>query len=412
MSVLAASEVSVPSPGAEAKSLCFVIDPNLGFCRDFSKQLRGIGVDVIEYSNSARLAESIEDHDPTVVFLNLNPGDPFDCIRALTTLVSSNFTGRVQLIAQCEPNLLKSIAKVGEHLGLTMLMPMQKPVEFSAVRKIVAEQRLGLVSALSREFSLGEALKRGWITFWYQPKIDIRRRQVIGAEAFARLNHPQHGVVSPARFLGGADDDDLQELAKLALIHTLKVSAMFERQGVQLAIGTNISVESLLRLPVADLVRKHRPQGGSWAGLVFDVSERQAVNKIAELKALSGRLKECGISLALDNCGRGNTSIAMLSAIDFAEIKIDAAIVHGCDGQQARAKVCKTIIQMAHNFSSKATAIGVETDAETQLLAALDCDYAQGYLFGKPMNEQKLVAMIMAGRNDSTNFCAPAMHQV
>lgn len=395
------------SASSNASSLCLLVEPDFGFGQGFSKRLRGMGVEVIEYSSSERLAETVDDYNPNIVFLSLSSSDPFDCIRALTSLSRANFTGRVQLIARCEPHFLRSICKIGEHLSLTMLNPMQKPVEYAAVHKIVTEHKLAGVPATPREFSLGEALAQGRITFWYQPKIDIRRKQVTGAEASVRLNHPQHGVVSPGRFLSGAEDDALQDLATLALVNALKVSMMFERQGIQLAVGINVGIESLLRLPAADLVRKHRPQGGSWPGLVIDVTERQAINKINPLRLKSEELKACGISLAIDNCGRGNSSFAMLSQVEFAEVKIDPSLVRGCDSQAGNSNVCKTIIQMAHNFSIKATAVGIETPAEAQHLISQGCDFAQGYFFGKPMTEQQLVTMIMAGRSNSTDFCAP-----
>ena len=69
--------------------------------------------------------------------------------------------------------------------------------------------------------------------------------------------------------------------------------------------------------------------------------------------------------------------------------------------------MCKTIVQMAHNFSIKTTAVGVETPAETQQLAAFDCDFYQGYLFGKPMNEHKLLDMVRTSRGDSAGVASP-----
>ena len=403
------SSAAAPSQNAdeEKTSLCFVIDHESVFRQDFSNRLRGAGITIIEFLNSAHLPESLDDHAPEVVFLNVNADDPFDCVRALTFLANSSFSGRVQLIGRCEPGFFASICKFGQHLSLTMLPPLQKPVDFAAVRKLVREQKLVRVPTAANELSLSEALAKNWTTFWYQPKVDPRNKQLIGAEALVRFIHPQHGVVSPGYFLGGSREEDLQELAKLALVHALTVSANFERQGIQLALSLNVSVESLLKLPVAELVRKHRPQRGQWAGLVIEVSERQAINRVNLLKAKADELSGCGISLALDNCGRGNTSLQMLNQIKFSEIKIDQFVVRDCDKNQGRSNVCKTIIQMAHNFSMKTTAVGVETPDETQKLATFDCDFYQGYLFGKPMNEHKLLDMVRTSRSDPARVGSP-----
>ena len=163
-----------------------------------------------------------------------------------------------------------------------------------------------------------------------------------------------------------------------------------------------MSVESLLKLPVEALVRKHRPLSGQSPGLVIEVAERQAINRINVLKAKSAELAKCGISLAIDHCGRGHSSFQMLSQIPITEIKIDHSFVRDCDKDRARANVCKTIIQMAHNFSAKATAVGIETAAEAQQLATHECDFTQGYLFGKPMTEQQLTNMVMTSRHGAS----------
>ena len=117
------------------------------------------------------------------------------------------------------------------------------------------------------------------------------------------------------------------------------------------------------------------------------------------LQAKLPEISKCGVSLALDHCGRGNSSFQMLNQFRFAEIKIDSSFVRNCDTDEARANVCKTIVQMAHNFSAKATAVGIETVAEAQKLTMYGCDLTQGFLYGKPMTEQKLVDMVAASRN-------------
>ena len=323
-------------------------------------------------------------------------------MRALSSLASSSFAGRVQLVGRCEPRFFENICKFGQHLSLAMLTPMKKPVDFAEMRKVVREQKLVRVVMSADDLSLADALAQNWTTFWYQPKIDPWNKRVAGAEALVRFIHPELGVVSPGHFLGGSREEDLQELAKLALEHALKASANFERRGIPLAIALNMSVESLLKLPVEELVRKHRPQGGQPPGLVIEITERQAINRINMLKAKSAELANCGVSLAIDHCGRGHSSFQMLNQIPISEIKIDNCFVRDCDKDRARANVCKTIIQMAHNFSAKATAVGIETAAEAQQLATQECDFTQGYLFGKPMTEQQLLNMVMTSRNGAS----------
>jgi EAL domain-containing protein (putative c-di-GMP-specific phosphodiesterase class I) len=134
------------------------------------------------------------------------------------------------------------------------------------------------------------------------------------------------------------------------------------------------------------------------------VTETQVLNKITILREKFHELGKYGISLAIDNFGRGNSSFSLFRYLQFAEIKIDASFVQGCAMNAGNANVCKSMIQIAHNFSRRAAAVGVETGEDAQELAKLGCDFVQGYIFGKPMPDRQLVTMVNAGRAQSKNF--------
>jgi EAL domain-containing protein (putative c-di-GMP-specific phosphodiesterase class I) len=386
-------------------SLCLVVDTDFGFLQSFSKSLRGAGIEALELRNSARLAENIVSHNPDIVFIDLNPANPHDCVRALSSLKECRFAGRVQLLGRCEITFLDSFRKIGTDFSLTMLPVLQKPIDFSAVRKIVLEQNLSYQPEAAPELSLRSVLARDFVKFWYQPRIDLNKKQVVGAEAFARVSHPQHGILSPASFLAGAGDEELTELASRALVSALKMSAMLDELGICMTIAINVSVETLAKLPIVELVSKHRPRNDQWPGLLFDVPEQQAINKVVVLREIFGELEKYGISLAIDNFGRGSSSFAVLRYLPISEIKIDSSFVQGCASNKGNANVCKSMIQLAHNFGRKAAAVGIETNDDSQALKALGCDLGQGYLFGRPMTEQQLIAMLTTGRAERRDFC-------
>lgn len=402
MNTIARNVASGTAIDARASSLCFVIDPEAIFRTDFSNRLRDVGVEVFELSNSARLLDSLDGLTPDVIFINLDANDPFDCVRALTSLAHSSFVGRVQLIGRCEPPFFESIRRLGQHLSLTILPPMRKPVNFLEVRKIIREQKLVRETTAAGDLTLSDALARNWIDFWYQPKVDLGNKKITGAESLLRLIHPVDGAIPPGTALIGAREGELQELAKRAVEHALKANANFERQGIPIAVAVNMSMESLLSLPAEELVRKHRPERDHRQSLVIEVPERQVIGRINMLLTKVPELARSGISLALDHCGRGNSSFQMLNQFHFSEIKIDTSFVRDCDKDEARANVCRTIVQMAHNFSAKATAVGVETAAEAQTLTKFGCDLTQGFIYGKPMPEQKLADMVIASRRAAT----------
>jgi EAL domain-containing protein (putative c-di-GMP-specific phosphodiesterase class I) len=222
---------------------------------------------------------------------------------------------------------------------------------------------------------------------------------VMSAETFVRVTHPQYGVLPPARFLGGASEEDLGALAGLAISSAVKTSARFFNEGVSLKFAVNINIETLAKLPVAILIEKHRPADEQWPGLVFDVTEMQVLTKTALLKSRFAGLHQAGVSLAIDNFGRGNSSFGLFKELPFAEIKIDRSFVQGCSIDKGNANICKTMIELAHNFGSKASAVGIETSEDARKLTDLGCDSGQGYLFAKPVTEQELMAMVMAARS-------------
>src|SRR5262245_61142503 len=87
-----------PEGGGRRASLCFIIDPDFGFLQGFSQSLRGIGLDTVELVSSVRLAENVDGQHPDLIFLDLSPSSPHDCVRALMALKDCRFSGRVQLL--------------------------------------------------------------------------------------------------------------------------------------------------------------------------------------------------------------------------------------------------------------------------------------------------------------------------
>jgi EAL domain-containing protein (putative c-di-GMP-specific phosphodiesterase class I) len=310
------------------------------------------------------------------------------------------FARRVQLFGRCEPAFLDSFRKIGSDASLTMLPALQKPVDIATIRRLVHEQGLNTALVSHPDVSIKKAIASNWISFLYQPQVDLKTKRVVGAEAFVRVSHPQHGILPPERFLGGASDEELAGLAAQGIANAVKTSAAFFKAGQSLRFAININVETLAKLPVAILVEKHRPPDDQWPGLVFDVAETQVLTKTAVLKSRMPGLHQAGVSVAIDNFGRGNSSFGIFRELAFSEIKMDRSVVHGCAENKGNANICKSMIALAHNFGSKASAVGIETDEDAQALAGLGCDNGQGYLFAKPMTDEELMAMVMGGRTE------------
>ena len=377
-----------------ANALCFVVDDDFVFRQDLAKELRREDIDTVEFSTSSRLIDMIEAQNPDIVLVNLNTAAPHECVRTLLALKECRYAGAVQLFGHCEPKILESFRTVGLDSALAMLPPLQKPIKVATIHSILRGRKLGAAPAAAIGVSLKDALSKNTVKFLYQPKLDLKTGFVVGAEAVARIAHAQLGLLSPDQFLKGADQDALLNLSRAAMVDAIRASTHFHQSGVALQIAINIGADNLLALPISDLALMHRPERGDWAGIILEVPERQVINKIDALRARAPKLQEAGVSIAIDNFGRGPTSLTILNQLPFCEIKIDRSLIDGCATNPANAKICKTLIQMAHNFGGRAVAVGISAEADFQAVRQLECDYAQGFLIGKPMSVREFDALI------------------
>jgi EAL domain-containing protein (putative c-di-GMP-specific phosphodiesterase class I) len=258
--------------------------------------------------------------------------------------------------------------------------------------------------SLAGLIDLGHALRAGWVDFWYQPKVELRDKQVIGVEMLARVQHPFHGVLAASSFLsGGVEPEHLALLSNYAITSALKASRRLAQQGARLPVTINVPVEALHNLPTELLM--DRPQDENWAGLIFDVQEEDLLGDIQDLSRIADELAACGMKLAADNFGRrlcslmqsGNMSamqqqvqevsrrLLELKSVSIFELKLDRSLINGCATNRERAAICKIVIDLVHHIGSTAVAVGLETAADVAALRGMDCDVGQGFYFGRPM---------------------------
>jgi EAL domain-containing protein (putative c-di-GMP-specific phosphodiesterase class I) len=330
---------------------------------------------------------------PDLVFLNiaLESAEAIECVVALGTY---GYPGYVQLMSARGSAVLEHVKSIGEQHRLKMLPVLKTPFGTGTILKILQDLRLGHPPTAAGRIALDEALSNGWIEFWYQPKIDLRRKQFVGVEAFARARQPHDGVLMPSAFLPGATEADLIALSEQALAQTLKAALNFTKLGVNLRPAVNIPVNALVKIAVADIVQTYRPQFEKWPGLIIDVTEDQIVTDLALAAEITNNLRHLDVKLAIDDFGRGYSSLVQLKELPFAELKLDRAFVTDCGTDKVNAPLCKTVIDLAHNFGSMAVAIGIEKASDALALVSMGCDYGQGFLLGQPMPEERFISLL------------------
>ena len=373
--------------------LCYVVDEEPSIRHFLSLVLHGSGIDTMEFPDGTSLRTAIAERVPDLVFHNISL-DSADAIESVVALGTVGFRGAVQLMSNRGAAVLEHVKGIGLQRQLNMLPVLKKPFETDAIVTIINELKLGIPAAGAAHLDLDEAIANGWIEFWYQPKIDLRKKQLAGAEAYARARHPQNGVVLPGAFMPGAAESSVVKLSELALTNVLKAGLTFSNLGINLRLTVNIPVNALVKTPVDEIVRMFRPNPDRWPGLIIDVPEEQIVTDLALASDLTKRLERFNVRLAIDDFGRGYSSLARLGELPFAELKLDRNFVADCGSDKVNAPLCKTVIDLAHNFGRTAVAMGIEKAADAVALVAMGCDYGQGFLLGQPMPEERFISLL------------------
>jgi EAL domain-containing protein (putative c-di-GMP-specific phosphodiesterase class I) len=278
--------------------------------------------------------------------------------------------------------------------------PVQEPRRWSGpIEKLGEDERRSLVDSMNADdrprIAVDEALEKGWFEMWYQPKIDLKRKCLAGAEALARVRHPELGVLLPGSFLPIATEDSVAQLAEHALVSAVRSWTEFEAAGFNLHLSINVPVRVLLQLPIPQLVSDNRPQSERWPGIILEVTEDQIVRDLKLAQKVAEEFRVSGIQIAIDDFGSGYSSFSCLRELPFVELKLDRSFVKDCAVDATNAAICQTAIDLAHRFGSAAVAEGIETQADLQALMLMGCDFGQGVLIAPPMPQERFLELLM-----------------
>ena len=243
-----------------------------------------------------------------------------------------------------------------------------------------------------RRFDIAQQLfgaaNRGELHLVYQPIIELATGRVAKAEALLRWDHPELGSVGPGEFIGIAEE--------VGAIHEIGdwVATEAAKQAVHLRSAGHPDFQmSINRSPVqfrADsddepaCLRTFRALGLPPGSIVLEITEGVLLDGREANRERLARLRAAGIGLSLDDFGTGYASLAQLHAFEIDIVKIDRRFVAGIAEGNREQALCAGIISLAHSLGMKVTAEGVETIEQRDLLVGLGCDYAQGWLFGRP----------------------------
>ncbi len=265
-----------------------------------------------------------------------------------------------------------------------MLQALQK---LFATKKAEPEPANGKVT-------LADVLRRDWFELWYQPKIDLRDKRLVGAEALVRARRPDGSVISPGSFLPGAGEAEMLTLTERVILTAMRDFEECAAQGATLKLSVNVPASAFVKLPIAQMLREERPAAANWPGLILEVTEDEVMHDLKIAQEIADELRALHCSLALDDFGAGYSSLARLRQLPFSELKIDRSYVTDCHTDKVNAGLCETIVELAKRFDLKTVAEGIETPHESHKLQGIGCDIGQGYLFAKPMAKEQFIGLL------------------
>lgn len=242
-------------------------------------------------------------------------------------------------------------------------------------------RRLTLMSELR------QALEKGELQIYYQPKLSIKTGRLYGAEALVRWDHPKHGFIAPDEFIPMAERTRMiKHLTLWALKQTFRQCAEWHRQGLDLTVSVNLSARDLHDPELPDIVAGVAASAGiqpSW--MMLEITESSIMTDPERSLEIIQRLHDMGYKLSIDDFGTGYSSLAYLKKMPLTELKIDKSFVGDVIKSENDAVIVKATINLAHNLGLQVTAEGVESKPILDLLDSYACDLAQGYYLSKPI---------------------------
>src|SRR5262245_50665229 len=206
-----------PARPTRQNPLCYLIDREPGIRRMITSLLVSYGIGTKAFDSLADMPGG--DPDLVVVDVTTNASD---ALTLIDQLAAAPIACAVQLLSGLNPVLVEQIRRHGAQSGLQMLPVLQKPLQSGALHRIVTDLGLRRDPHAAMRFDLEEILANDWLETWYQPTIDLKQRKLVGAEAFVRARHPQHGVVTPELFLPQAGERALVEMTRRMLGRALQ----------------------------------------------------------------------------------------------------------------------------------------------------------------------------------------------
>ena len=257
------------------------------------------------------------------------------------------------------------------------------------------------VSRLALAAELRQALNNKLLQLYYQPKIDLKTGMIYGAEALLRWDHAERGFISPDEFIPLAEHTGLiQPITYMVMEQAAKQCELWNEMGHKMEISINISMNCMhdAKLP-ADINKIILSKKISPDQIMLELTENIFIKDPVRSKKILDNISSMGIGISIDDFGTGYSSLAYLKQLPVNELKIDRSFVMEMLDDESDEVIVRTTIDLAHNMDIKVVAEGVESQEIMNKLKEFNCNSAQGYYLGRPMQADQFIEHLNKNKN-------------
>ena len=266
----------------------------------------------------------------------------------------------------------------------------------SSVEVFGESMRAEVLDRITTEHALHRALERRELLVYYQPVVEINGSRAIGVEALIRWQHPDQGLVAPYRFIPVAEENGLIIPIGAWVLeeacHQLRDWQAEGATGPRGSVEVNLSARQIDHPEIVGTVEQILATTGlPPENLTLEITESALMRDAESALQVLRALKSLGVSLAIDDFGTGYSSLSYLQRFPLDILKVDKAFVDELGVRAEGAEIVAAVINLAHALGLRVVAEGVETAEQLEVLQQLNCDFAQGFLFSRPVPAVTLI---------------------
>ncbi|MES2296026.1 MAG: EAL domain-containing response regulator [Pseudomonadota bacterium] len=324
-----------------------------------------------------------------------------DGVEFLRFAAATAFQGSVLLHSGMDAAVRKAAERLASAHGLHILGAYPKIIDSASLGEALGRLEhhgrsgpaLTPVDCLSID-ALREGLANDRVEVYFQPKVSVSERSMVGVECLARWRDPERGILPPAAFVHLIEQHQLiDEFTLLVLRKGARQLGQWLAAGHDFKMAVNVSMDNLNRLDLPEIFHRIVQDAGvPPSKIVFEMTETRLMDNLTVSLEILTRLRLKGFGLSIDDFGTGFSTMENLKRLPFNELKIDRAFVDGASADVMARTILESSVRLGKVFHLTLVAEGVETEADWNLIAGSGCDQVQGYYVARPMPAADLIA--------------------